>query len=118
MQRRTRRVGAALIVPAIALALTACGSDDDAAVESAGGEGTDLSVAATFYPSAEAATRVAGDRVEVTNLTPAGVEPHDLELTPDQVDDLEDADVVLYLGKGFQPAVPTSPNAEATPRPT
>ncbi|HSH62011.1 MAG TPA: metal ABC transporter substrate-binding protein, partial [Acidimicrobiales bacterium] len=49
--------------------------------------------------------RVAGGRAEVTNLTPAGTEPHDLELTPRQVDQLEDADLVLYLGGGFQPAL-------------
>jgi zinc transport system substrate-binding protein len=81
--------------------VAACGGDD-------GGDGAAdgrLRVVANFYPVAEAAERVGGDRVEVTNLTPAGVEPHDLELTPDDVDDLEDADVVLYLGQGFQPAV-------------
>jgi zinc transport system substrate-binding protein len=64
-----------------------------------------LRVVANFDPVAEAAQRVGGERVAVTNLTPAGVEPHDLEITPDDVDHLEDADVVLYLGQGFQPAV-------------
>lgn len=33
-----------------------------------------------------------------------GQEPHDLELTPQQVASLEEADLVVYL-KGFQPAV-------------
>ena len=69
-----------------------------------GGEET-VTVVASFYPLAEAAERIGGHDVEVTNLTPAGTEPHDLELTPDQVDAIEDADVVLYLGGGFQPAV-------------
>src|SRR5262245_42119812 len=62
-------------------------------------------VVASFYPLYEAAARVGGDRMEVENLTPAGVEPHDLELSPDQVDALLDASVVLYLGRDFQPAV-------------
>ena len=43
--------------------------------------------------------------MHVTNLTPAGAEPHDLELTPDQIDEILDADVVFDLGHGFQPAV-------------
>jgi zinc transport system substrate-binding protein len=43
--------------------------------------------------------------VEVTNLTPAGVEPHDIELNSRQLDRVADADLVLYLGGGFQPAV-------------
>ena len=60
---------------------------------------------ASFYPVYEAARRVGGDRVTVTNLTPAGAEPHDLELTPKQVDEILDARVVLYVGLGFQPAV-------------
>jgi zinc transport system substrate-binding protein len=39
------------------------------------------------------------------NLTPPGAEPHDLELSPSDVEDVHDADLVLYLGRGFQPAV-------------
>ncbi|MGZ5296013.1 MAG: metal ABC transporter solute-binding protein, Zn/Mn family [Actinomycetota bacterium] len=64
-----------------------------------------LSVVAAFYPVQEAAERVGGKLVDVTNLTPPGVEPHDLELSPDQVEAIAIADVVLYLGDGFQPAV-------------
>jgi len=62
-------------------------------------------VVAGFYPLAEVAERVGGDRVEVGNVTPAGVEPHDLEIAPDLVAEIQSADVVLYLGQGFQPAV-------------
>ncbi len=62
-------------------------------------------VVAGFYPLAEVAREVGGDLVDVRDLTPAGAEPHDLELTTDQVDLVEDADLVLYLGGGFQPAV-------------
>lgn len=62
-------------------------------------------VVAAFYPLAFAAEQVAGDAVEVTNLTPPGVEPHDLEISAGDVGVLRDADLVLYLGGGFQPAV-------------
>jgi zinc transport system substrate-binding protein len=67
--------------------------------------GDRTSVVASFYPLYEAARRIGGERVAVTNLTPAGVEPHDLELSPTQVDQILDATIVLYLGMGFQPAV-------------
>ncbi len=63
------------------------------------------SVVASFYPLAYVAERVGGTRVAVTDLTPAGVEPHDLELSTKQVDQLLDADLVIDLGHGFQPAV-------------
>ena len=62
-------------------------------------------VVAAFYPLAEAVRQVGGDAVRVTDLTPAGAEPHDLELTTRQVDALEDADLVVAMGHEFQPAV-------------
>ena len=91
----------AVIVIVAALVLGACANS---AADRSGPRGA-LAVVATFFPLAEAASRVGGDRVQVTNLTPVGVEPHDLELTTRQVDQLESADVVLYVGGGFQPAV-------------
>src|SRR5262245_11901285 len=64
-----------------------------------------LHVVASFYPLAFAAERIGGDRVSVTNLTPAGAEPHDIELTAKDVTRIDRADLVVYLGDGFQPAV-------------
>ena len=63
------------------------------------------SVVAGFYPLAWAAGRIARPGTDVVNLTPAGAEPHDLELTPSDVEAIERAQLVLYLGHGFQPAV-------------
>jgi zinc transport system substrate-binding protein len=68
-------------------------------------EGDGVSVVAGFYPVFEAAGRVAGNRAEVLDLTPPGVEPHDIELSSREVDQVLDADLLLYLGSGFQPAV-------------
>ena len=80
---------------------TACSSHSRSKEHRAGR----LAVVAAFYPVQEAAQVVGGALVDVTNLTAPGVEPHDLELTPDQVEAIATADVVLYLGDGFQPAV-------------
>lgn len=85
---------------ALAFIAAACGNGD----ETAASEGR-VTVVASFYPIFEAAQRVGGDLVQPTNLTPAGSEPHDFELTTRDVDRLEDADLVLYFGRGFQPAV-------------
>jgi zinc transport system substrate-binding protein len=60
-------------------------------------------VAAAFYPLAYAAEQLAPPRTEVDNLTPPGAEPHDLELTPRDVERIRSADLVLLLGHGFQP---------------
>jgi zinc transport system substrate-binding protein len=88
---------------ALSLGMVAAGCSSP----SAGGDGGSgrLQVVAAFYPVQEAAQQVGGNLVDVTNLTAPGVEPHDLELTPDAVEAIATADVVLYLGDGFQPAV-------------
>lgn len=62
-------------------------------------------VVAGFYPIAFAAEQIGGPDVEVTNLVPSGVEPHDYEPTVDDLKAVQDADVILYLGGGFQPAL-------------
>jgi zinc transport system substrate-binding protein len=94
------RIGTILIVAGIAASLApAC------APSSGGTAGGKVAVVASFYPLYEAVQKVGGSRVQATNLTPAGAEPHDLELSPKQVDEILDATVVLYLGQGFQPAV-------------
>jgi zinc transport system substrate-binding protein len=64
-----------------------------------------VTVVAAFYPLAWVAEQVGGSRVHVVDLTPSGAEPHDLELTPGDTRAIQDADLVLYLGDGFQPAV-------------
>jgi zinc transport system substrate-binding protein len=62
-------------------------------------------VVAGFYPLAFAAREIGGGSVDVENLTPPGAEPHDLEPTPEDVEDIESADLVLLLGQGFQPSL-------------
>lgn len=91
-----RRVPAALVAVALAVG-AACGDG--------GGDDGRPQVVAAFYPLFEAAQRVGGDLVRVRNLTPAGSEPHNLELNSRQVDQIEDAAVVVFLGRGFQPAL-------------
>jgi zinc transport system substrate-binding protein len=62
-----------------------------------------LEVAAAFYPLAFAAELIGDGRVEVSNLTPPGAEPHDLEVSPGDVRRIRSADYVFLLGDDFQP---------------
>jgi zinc transport system substrate-binding protein len=91
-------------------ALPACGGDAASTDRNA----ESVAVVASFYPLAFVAERVGGDRVTVTNLTPPGVEPHDLELTPDDLEAIAAADVVIDVGGGFQPSVEEAVAAEAS----
>lgn len=89
---------------ASALALTACSQD---------GADASPSVVVSFYPLQFVVENLVGDAATVTNLTAPGVEPHDLELTPQSVGDVADADLVVYLS-GFQPAVDDAVDGQAT----
>ena len=94
------RMKTVLVLPLLGVLLFAasCGYNDS----SSSAKGKKVIVAA-FYPLAFAAEAMGGRRVEVTNLTPPGVEPHDLEAKPSDVEKIESADLVLLLGHGFQP---------------
>ena len=62
-------------------------------------------VVTTVYPVEFLTARIADGTLPVKNLVAAGAEPHDLELSPRQVDEILDALLVVNLGNGFQPAV-------------
>jgi zinc transport system substrate-binding protein len=72
-----------------------------------------VQVVTAFYPLQYVAERVAGDLATVDNLTQAGKEPHDLELTIGETADVALADLVVYE-KGFQPAVDDAIEQNAT----
>jgi zinc transport system substrate-binding protein len=81
---------------AAALLAAGCSSED----------GEPRTIVASIYPLAFAAERIAGPGWEVIDLTPPGVEAHDLDLTLEQRTAIDDADLVIYLGDiGFQPQV-------------
>lgn len=98
----SKRILAAACAAATALALSAC-SSAPSSEGNASKDGT-LTVMASFYPLQYLAEKIGGEHVTVTSLTPAGAEPHDLELSPKTVDALASADAVVYLA-GFQSAV-------------
>ena len=71
-----------------------------------------LTVVTAFYPLQFLSERIGGDAVTVTNVTKPGAEPHDVELNPRQVGQINDAGLVVYL-HGFQPAVDQAVAQEA-----
>ncbi len=99
----------AAVVSVSTLILTGCtgAADSPAQDEQAG-----LTVVAGFYPLEWAAARVGGDRVDVSSLTPPGAEAHDLELAPQDVAAIAEAELLVYLD-GFQPALDEAAASEA-----
>jgi zinc transport system substrate-binding protein len=105
MSTRAARWTATLLAAATATALTGCGSEDD------GSGSGELTVLAGFYPLEWTAARVGGENVSVSSLTPPGAEAHDLELAPQDVAAVAEADLLVYLD-GFQPALDEAAGSE------
>lgn len=61
-----------------------------------------LTVYASVYPLADFAQKIGGDQVEVINMVPAGVDPHDFEPTAKELARLSESDIFLYNGAGFE----------------
>jgi zinc transport system substrate-binding protein len=59
-------------------------------------------VVASFYPIFEFVKKVGGDRVEVTNLIPVGIEPHDFDPAIQQIQNAQSADMVVFNGAGLE----------------
>lgn len=96
-----------------ALTLAACGNAEPADQASAAASAATTAVV-SHYPAEFLVSRIGGDAVQVENLTAPGTEPHDVELTPQQVADISRANAVFYIS-GFQPAVDQSiPEAGGT----
>ncbi|MDA8226598.1 MAG: metal ABC transporter substrate-binding protein [Desulfitobacterium hafniense] len=66
------------------------------------GSGKKISVYTSFYPMYDFTKKIGGDKINLTNLVPAGTEPHDWEPTPSDMVNLEKADVLIYNGAGME----------------
>ena len=60
-----------------------------------------IKVIASFYPFYEIAKEIGGNNTIVTSVIPIGVEPHDWEITPQQIPDILESDMIIYNGIGF-----------------
>ncbi|WP_413452763.1 metal ABC transporter substrate-binding protein [Georgenia phoenicis] len=100
---RPRTLAATLAV----LALSGCAAfqeQDGSGTTAASADDGELTVLASVYPLEYLAEEIGGERVSVDSLTPDGVDPHTLELSPRTVADMGSAGLVVHLS-GFQAAV-------------
>lgn len=66
-------------------------------------EDTDkITVYTSFYTMYDFTLKIAGDRVNLYNMVPSGMEPHDWEPSPKDVAGLSDADLFIYNGAGME----------------
>jgi ABC-type Zn uptake system ZnuABC Zn-binding protein ZnuA len=100
MGRRVRLVAACLAAALAAAGCSGRGGGGEAGGDRGGGAG--LRVVATTTVLADVAGNVGGDRVQVTGLLGPGVDAHDYDPSPADIDAIARADVVLQNGVGLE----------------
>lgn len=76
-----------------------------ALVVGAGAAQAKLRVIATLFPQYDFVRQVGGERVSARLLVPPGVEPHDYEPTPQDILEINRADIFIYTNKYMEPWV-------------
>lgn len=62
-----------------------------------------LQVTTSFYPLYFFASQIGGDKVDVTNLVPSGSEPHDYELSTQDLKRIANSNILIINGNHFEP---------------
>lgn len=93
-----RRILSILVCMAV-LSLCLAGCTGNIAKKNKNGK---LKVMASFYTMYDFAQKIGGDKVEVTNMVPAGTEPHDWEPSTKDLIEMEKSDVFIYNGAGME----------------
>lgn len=94
--RRLRVAPASMATVLCLTTLAACGGDD----------GGSMTIAATTGVTAAIAEQVAGPEIEVEQIVPDGASPHDFELSAQDRQRLEEAELVVANGSGLEAGMP------------
>ncbi|MGQ0377323.1 MAG: metal ABC transporter substrate-binding protein [Nitrososphaerota archaeon] len=99
-QTKAAIIAIAIVIPLSALAVW----NLDKSVISYASTNTNqkIIVITSFYPLFEFTKKVGGDRAEVTQLIPFGIEPHDWEPTVKDLQKMQQADLIVINGIGFE----------------
>jgi ABC-type Zn uptake system ZnuABC Zn-binding protein ZnuA len=100
-RQRVGRRWAALLAAGLA-ALLAAGCSGSGGAGDGDGRGDGLRVVATTTQVADLVANVGGDRVQVTSLLKPGIDAHDYEPSPADIDAIARADLVVQNGVGLE----------------
>lgn len=91
-----------LLIPMLALILTACNANDTENSSTTETSDDKLSIYTTVYPLQYFSERIGGDAVNVASIYPAGANEHSFEPTQKDMMALADADLFFYIGLGLE----------------
>ncbi len=98
------QVTAAIVAILVIIPLLSFGlwnSESAIVIEKAEGQSKIIAIT-SFYPLYEFTKEIGGDKVDVSLLVPQGVEPHDWEPTIRDIQKIEQADLIIINGNGFE----------------
>lgn len=77
-----------------------CGCTANTPVPAA--QGDKITVYTSFYTMYDFTRKIGGDKVNIINMVPSGMEPHDWEPSPKDIAGLSGADLFIYNGAGME----------------
>lgn len=95
-----KKICRCLLFLLVLLCLSGCATSDHQSEQFK--EKEKISVVTTIYPMYDFVNKIGGDKVEVVNLVPAGIEPHDFELSTKDMELLEQSEMLIYNGSGME----------------
>ena len=97
LHRIGRKIVLTLLACCLCIGLTGCGSGKDG--QSASHEDTGrLKVVTTIFPQYDFVRAIAGDQVELSMLLSPGAETHSYEPTPQDIRQIGECDLFIYIG--------------------
>lgn len=98
------KIWISVIVITMVMALFACGQKETSAIKNVADE--KLNVVTTLFPYYDFVRQIAGDKVTITMIVPAGMDTHSFEPTPADMITIQEADVFIYNGGDMESWVP------------
>lgn len=87
-----------ILTTIVILFFSSCGVKDSNKIENS----NKLNVYTSFYAMYDFTSKIGGDKINIKNLVPSGIEPHDYEPSPSDIANLEKADILIYNGAGME----------------
>lgn len=91
-----KTAGVLILLVVFGLIYSSCSSES---AENGNGK---ITVYASFFTMYDFASKIGGDKVNVVNMVPSGMEPHDWEPSPRDIAGLSRADLFVYSGAGME----------------
>lgn len=100
MLKKVTNIFAAII---LCLSITACSAQKDKSLEANNIDSSSkINVVVSFNPMKELAKAIGGDKIQMSVMVPSGVEAHDFEPKPRDMEGLNKAKVFIYNGLGME----------------